>query len=204
VIDNYILCENIEEHKKDPEYQKILELIDTCHKQGVFDLGRGYCSTTSLVLQSILHINNIQTEIIEVATVINYDDGTQWFLGFDHVIHENQVPSHVVLITKTKTPYLIDLSIGHLLQGELGICSKINLAKHINSDVLAEYTIGKYKFLYRQKLTHKFSQVYETSILNRINTDKKIFSDIKVLKYLNYTAIILSLFSAINFVFKFL
>ena len=54
MIADYILCENIEEHNKEPEYQKILEIIDTCSKQGVFDLGRGYCSTTSLVFQSLL------------------------------------------------------------------------------------------------------------------------------------------------------
>ena len=198
-----ILCEDLEECNQDPEFKKIIEIIDSCHKQGMLDLGKGYCSTTSLVIQSVLHLNNIQTEIIEVAATIEDNDSNKCFLGYDHLYNESQVPSHVVLVTKTKTPYLLDLSIGHILNGEIGIISKLNANLHINTDVLAQFDFKKYKFLYRQKLTNKFSQVYETSILNRINTDKKIFNDIQILKYLNYTAIALSLFSVINFITRF-
>jgi len=200
MIYDRILCENIDQCKQDPEFEKIINIIDSCYKQGMFGIGRGYCATTSLVIQSVLHLNNIQTEIIEVATTIEYANGNKYFLGFETTVHENQVPTHVVLITKTKNPYLIDLSIGHLLDGEIGVLSKINANLHINTDILAEFKFENYKFLYRQKLTNKFSQVYETSIINRINTDKKIFDDIKILKYLNYAAITLSLFSVINFI----
>jgi len=201
MIYDRILCENIEEHKKDPDYKKIHSILDGCHKQGMFDVGRGYCATTSLVIQSVLHLNNIHTEIIEVAVAVEYDNGHLHYIGYEHLSRsENEVPSHVVLITKTSIPYLIDLSIGHLLGGEIGVVSKIDANLHINSDILAEFKFEKYKFLYRQKLTNKFSQVYETSVINRINTDKKIFDDIKILKYLNYAAITLSLFSVINFV----
>ena len=57
MIYNKILCEDIDQCKQDPEFAKIINIIDSCDKQGMFDVGRGYCSTTSLVLQlSLIHI----------------------------------------------------------------------------------------------------------------------------------------------------
>lgn len=45
---------------------------------------------------------------------------------------------------------------------------------------------------------------HQTSVIDRIVTDQRIFSDIRLLKRLNYIGITLSVFAAINVIGKML
>jgi hypothetical protein len=186
------------------DYRSISKVMTNMVLQGLTDLGRGYCISTSDMIMSALKHQGIESKMMEVTltlTLNKFGREDIAFIGFEGVKNPGQLDTHVVVVTQTETPYLIDASISNLLpQDKMVIIEPIKKASNGLVDV--EYPEDGLKVSYKLKNTQKVPAVHYSSIIDRIKTDQKIFKDITLLKKLNYIGIFLSMFAVINILLR--
>jgi hypothetical protein len=105
---------------------------------------------------------------------------------------QTKIDTHVVLITKTKIPMLIDTSIGHVSTCVPYICGPLNGKDH----TLAEYKIDESEWVYLKKPVEVLPNLHQKSLLERIRTDFEVANTLKLMKYIVIALICMSL---INF-----
>lgn len=206
-----ILTSN-EEIKTTENYKKIKKLLSRLSQSGMLTLGAGYCVSVSDMIYTALMQQGIPCKMVEcslTSTDLNHSVPDVRFIGFgvDNVSFNpyeeggelnSQVPTHVVVITLGDNPMLIDASITHLYPNiRPVVLDKISMI--FGNDIIAdfEYKDHNIKMLYKQKKNSMLPSMYQTSIVDRIITDRKIFDQIAILKKLNYIGIGLSLFAVI-------
>lgn len=186
----------------DPEYKKIFEIVSTLINSNATVMGQGFCFSMSDIVYTMLIQEGIKSRIIECQ--LNLKDktnGNMGLIGFD--LGKDRLDSfdtHVVVITETEIPLLIDLSVSHRLPKpyqaiiEPTDISENRIICHVDTDAVG--------LIYQEKEKFKIPFLHQTSIINRIETDRKIFQEINLLKKLNYIGIFLSLFAVVNVVLK--
>ena len=96
---------------------------------------------------------------------------------------------------------MIDASIAHKLPN--GMQAIIDRFQDLRDKVFAKVEKDGYIMIYQEKKEGiGIPQLHQISILDRINTDKKIFREIRILKILNYVGIFVSSFAMINILIK--
>jgi hypothetical protein len=194
--------------KKDPTYIKICESVEKLILNGVPIMGQGYCISVSDVVQNFLIQNGVPCRLVEVQVSIqDKATGHIEIVGFDNqnkkfeFNNDSEIDTHVVVVTETEFPFLIDASIAHLLpkKGTEVIVDVVNGTKDKD---LAVLNFDKQILIYQEKTKTKIPRLHQSSIINRIATDQRIFKEIGILKKLNYIGIGLSLFALINVLLK--
>lgn len=182
-------------------YQTIAHTLSDMVSNGVLQLTGGYCLTTSSMIQTALFQQNIESYLLEVELVITYQNHNQFtnrFVGFDKAKNQGEMDTHIVVITKTPNPILIDASIWRFIpQDSWAIIDAFN--KTTPDRIIGNYVFPYYNIslIYKEKTKQPISESHYTSIINRINTDKSIF---KKLKWLTIVVIILLSISGLNFI----
>jgi hypothetical protein len=189
------------ELQKTKDYQKVKDVVVRLIESGLSKMGEGYCISVSDILFNLLTQNGVKCHLSEVQlSIVDQKTNATQFIGFHTTFQQNshtRVSTHVVVVTDTEIPMLIDLSIAHKLPS--GMQCVIEKVENKGSKVLAESERDGFTFLYQEKKDGiGVPQLHQISILDRISTDKKIFKEIKILRVLNYIGIILSSFAAIN------
>lgn len=187
-------------------YKKIKKVCARMVRQGVINMGTGYCLSMSEMIMVALKQQGIKSKLVECSLTMlkEGDESSYEFVGFNANKGgmEGFIDTHVVVITETDHPILIDASISHRLPrqhpviidsaiAEPGFLGNFNYADH------------KLKVTYQEKKIQKISWLHQESIIDRIGTDKKIFDQINVLKKLNYVGIGLSIFAVIAVINQF-
>ena len=192
---------------KNPEYAQIRDTVIRLANNGVIRMGHGWCVSMSDMIYTLLKQQGIDSKMVECqATItITLQDGSEHInlIGFDESDSPGHVASHVVLVTATAPPMIIDASIGHILPQDQSVIVDACLGTQTNR-VFAEIITDNLKITYQEKAQPKIPLTHQVSVLDRIVTDQKIFSDIRLLKKLNYIGIGLSIFAAINVIGKIL
>lgn len=180
------------------EFEKVKKLINSLHEEGLTFRARGYCLAASDIVQKLLKHNDIDSYLQECSLmVINKNTDSINLVGYpfdasDLDIKTGNINTHVVCITRTEDPILIDLSIGHFLSGVPYICQKLNVQ---NKETEINFLQGKFIYTLITK-NCKIPEIHQRSIVDRIKTDKKIFSSIdRMTKIL----ILVSVVTTINF-----
>ena len=112
-------------------YIKIKEIIDDLIHSGILRFGSGYCLSMSDVILKLLHKEGINAQLVECNLMVMMKSPPGLILvgykGFmDNTLNSGQkIDNHVVCITKTKIPILIDLSISHIDSKISFICEPI-------------------------------------------------------------------------------
>jgi hypothetical protein len=183
----------------DKDYQKVFNLIENFWNLGIIQRGAGFCLSVSDTLNKVLKANGISSDLVECELVITTDDPPSINLvgqDYNPVISETQINCHVVCVTKTKIPMLIDISISDYGQATGVPFVLERLSPGQEADLLAiKYKTSSY--FYSRKPNPILPDIHQKSILDRINTDKKIFSDISKVYLILY---ILIGISSLNFV----
>lgn len=193
--------------KHDPDYIKVKSIIESLIESGLGRMGEGYCISVSDIVFNFLNQNRIKSHLFEVQlSAVDHINDKTYMVGFDTAYHKHdhlRVTTHVVVITDTKIPMLIDLSISHRLpQGYQCIIDK---ATNEGDKVVCKVEHQGWTWIYQEKKTgHGIPMLHQISILDRIATDKKMFDSIKTLRTLNFVGIALSTFAAINVLAKLL
>lgn len=203
---SYIIT-NIPKEEQSEEVRKVRDVVNNLVATGVSKMGEGYCISVSDILFNMLTHKGIKCHLFEVQlSIVNKTDGTSYMVGYNTTYTQNshtQVQTHVVVITDTDIPMLIDLSIAHRLPN--GMQALILKAETLGSKVIADFIYSDWGFIYQEK-KHGIGipHLHQISILDRIATDQKIFRTLEGLKRLNYLGIILSTFAALNVIGKLL
>lgn len=184
------------------EYKKIFNVVTTLINSNATIMGQGFCFSMSDVIYTMLIQEGIKSRIVECQ--VNIRDkvsGASSVMGFNlGSSHPENYDTHVVVITETEIPLLIDLSISHRLPQPYQ--AVIEPADVYENRVICQLDNEVAGLIYQEKEKFKIPFLHQTSILNRIETDRKIFKDIEYLKRLNYIGIVLSMFAVVNVLLK--
>jgi hypothetical protein len=183
----------------DDDYKVIINLIENFWNLGIIQRGAGFCLSVADTLNKVLKTKGIDSELVECELVITTENPpTINMVGQDYnpVISEKQINCHVVCVTKTKIPMLIDISVADYenLTGVVFVCERLQPSEEAD---LCKATYPNCSYFYSKKLNSILPDIHQKSIVDRIKTDKKIFSDLSRLYLLLYVAIGIS---SLNFI----
>ena len=206
---NFLTCKDVDSLSMD--YKQIASIVSDMARTGALFLSTGHCISSANMIYTALKQKGINSKIVEVETTICNvgDDGAETFfyMGFDNIASPGEIDTHVVVITETNPPYIIDASISNKIRNR-----NKEIIPVIIEPVEKELNrlIGNFKYfdeklliLYREKINQKDAISFQKSILDRIETDAKFTSEINLLKTLNYIGIFLSTFSLLNILLKY-
>jgi len=167
----------------DPEITKIFDVIKTIHKHNLIPKLARNCLAAGDILQASLHNTGIRSKILEVQLTATQftENGTAnyYFSGYDGISFENEIDTHVVVVTETATPLLIDLSISHILGDNTIVISPIV----DNKNIICELTINDIKLNYTIKKNVRVPHFYQKNLVDRIKEEVKFRENFKYLKY---------------------
>lgn len=188
---------HVNKHTKD--FDKIIKLFDHLHFSSILHMSSGYCVGSCEVIRLALHNIGIKSNMVEV-TLLLQNKHTDYYIGVEKEITNGQVDSHVVLITDTDPPYLIDPSIKFgLEQDKSFIIIEIDKNKNFRND--EPFTVkfnDELSTTYILKTRQKIPLSVQQSILHRIDTDKKLFDKINFLKKVIFAALLISVLNSIR------
>jgi hypothetical protein len=172
-----------EKIKLTKEYKQIVEVLERMDRTSLLWLGRGHCISMSDVICTALFQKGIKAKMVECQAVItnnNVSPPQTVSIGFDESSQSDQIDTHVICVTETEPPIFIDASISYLLPDNKRIVvdEVMNFSYRIFSNIKTE----GFELTYQQKTTNKVIFEHQKSILERIETDRKIFNNLNFLK----------------------
>lgn len=186
------------------EYFKIIKAtIDNLKTSGMLEAGSGYCLSMSDIMLKLLHKEGIKSRLVECNLMVVLKNPPSMFLmGYPGFTQNNYTPdkmmqTHVICITETEVPILIDLSVSHIDKNISYICAPI--LKNYDHTNLAEYDFETSTWTYTQKLDTNIElpKLHQKSILDRIKKDTEIQNQINFIR--NFMFVLLTV-SALNFI----
>lgn len=202
---NHSIITASEDLKKSEEYETVSTIIENLISTGLSKMGEGYCISVSDIIYNILSQNKIKCHLMEVQlSIVDQKTNETRMIGYETSFHQNsheKVNTHVVVVTDTKIPMLIDLSIAHRLPG--GYQAVVEKAEDVGDKVLTTFEFENTGFIYQEKKQGiGIPSLHQVSILDRMATDQKIFQEVKQLKMLNFIGIGVSIFALVNVLLK--
>lgn len=185
---------------EDPKFNDVKRVIDSLWESGIIQRGAGYCLGMSDIIQKLLESRGIKSKIVECKLIVlKKNPPGIHLIGQNGMYSEGnldknqvKVDTHVVVITDTKIPMLIDTSIGHVSEKIPYVCGEVNG----KDNVLAEYKIDDSEWVYLRKPVEVLPELHQKSLIDRIRTDIDVARSIKFMKII-ITCIIC--FSVVNF-----
>lgn len=193
-------------NQNDVEFLHLKKILDDLEKVGFYVTANGHCVSTSEVLKNILYEKGFSCYLMECKVLVQYLTPPFMYhaIGYDtHNARPNTIDTHVILVTQTKTPYIIDASIaGRLPKTNLYVLSSL----HADWKELDLFNIDTdlVKVIYEQKKEYKLPPLYQQSILERLKANIEIKKELKQLKILNLIGITVSIFALINVILNIL
>lgn len=180
-----------------PESMKILDVIDELYKSGLAANFAHNCIAACDILQANLQSIGIKSKILEVQLNIFRNDSTgnndYLYIGYDGATFPDEIDTHVVIITETTEPILIDLSLGHVLPSDK---NKVLVRCNPKNKHIASLDINNLKLNYFIKSNPKLPQLHQKNLVERIIEDSKSKNTIENLqRYVFF----LMFFTIINF-----
>ncbi len=188
-------------------YKAISNILSKMIRSGAFRLGTGYCISMSDMLKTALAHVDIDSKLVEVQTtltVFDVDPPDVQFIGYPGEVQPGEIDTHVVVVTNTNPPFLIDASIQHRLPiNTYAVVEPIPLRRDDHHQLInKKYDEYNISLTYTQKKKQSVPMMHHDSIVDRISLDNKFKRDIEYLKWLNYIGITISCFSLINVALK--
>ena len=186
---------------KHPNFKNIERTLDNlCRTDAVEGLPMN-CISACDILQNMLSFYDIDSKIIEcqlMAVKENSEMKEFCFVGFDEVVHDEGIDTHVVIITQTEPPILIDASIGHLLPKEHQIVAKVLV--DLDPEIIGKFSVNDVSLTYHPKKNIRLPGIHQKNLIDRIKNenaiDKKIKLGTKVI-------VAIAFFTIINFLANF-
>lgn len=186
------------------EYFKIIKAtIDNLKTSGMLEAGSGYCLSMSDIMLKLLHKEGIKSRLVECNLMVVLKNPPGMFLiGYPGFNQNNYTPdkmmqTHVICITETEVPILIDLSVSHIDKNISYICAPI--LKNYDHTNLAEYDFETSTWTYTQKIDTNIElpKLHQKSILDRIKKDTEIQKQINFIR--NFMFVLFTV-SSLNFI----
>ena len=185
------------EVEKLPQYNIIIDLVERLNRSGVLLNLHGNCLAAADMVSAMLLQSGIESVITECQALVRTEENGQSLfnlVGYDSFSFSGQVDTHVVVITKTDVPILIDLSISQYLpETHPFVVEKVNSS---DPNLLASYELDNCHIVYQNKRNIRLPSLHQKTIIQRIAEDEKSKKKIK-----NITTIVFALlvFTLLNF-----
>jgi hypothetical protein len=181
------------------EYKHIISIIEKMKVSGALWLGRGQCISMSEMIRMALESVNIKSRLVECQLTIvnnNLTPPAIDHIGFDEIRNPGEIDTHVVVVTETTPPMLIDGSISHRLPENYNVV--VDSIDKLDNNIICRSSMNNITLVYQQKKSQKISWEVQNSIIDRIETDKKIFNSLKYLKTFLVVALVVSTLNAVR------
>jgi len=187
-------------NQKNDSLKIILDSVENINKNGILARGAGYCFAMSEMIQTILANKGIESKLIEVKlTVMSQDPPMLKVIGHDNLNNKGEIDTHLVCVTETDPPYLIDLSIYHLLQPSKVIPYIVaDLDTTSLKGPLVEYETMGSTWIYEEKTRPKLPAVYQQNMVGRIKQEQNLKKQLFWLKILIVASLTISSTNAIR------
>jgi hypothetical protein len=194
--------------KNNKHYKEISSVLTNMVKCGVIDLGSGYCISIGDMVSSALKARGIDSKIVECQATITYHDCNPpdiRFIGFNNMSIPGEIDTHVVVVTTTDPPFMIDASIPHRLpRGSYAILEPIKTPQLTNNNLIkTKFDKHNISVLYDEKKLQHVPKNHQVSIIERVETDRKIFKNLSSLKLLVIIALTISGLNALRGTYDF-
>lgn len=163
--------------KETEYYKKVKQVVDNLYASGLISSGSGYCLSMSDIVYKLLYKEGIKSKLIECSLMVTLKNPPGLFLmgysGFHEIDYdpENKMENHIVCITETEVPILIDTSISNIDRKIKYICEPIeNKSESAN---ICEFDFETSSWLYQQKPESELPNLHQKSIIDRINQDNQ-------------------------------
>lgn len=184
-----------------PDYQTILAVIKELWDGGVIHRGAGFCYSMADLTKILLAQKGIKSRMVECkVTVMSTEQPSLILIGHDGLLYQgnskdpSQMDTHVILITDTAIPMVIDTSIAHI---RADIPYIVERAVSTSSEVIATVGFGTSTWTYYCKESVSVPKIHQQNILERIKTDQEVKNNLKWLKILIVVALTVS---SLNFI----
>ncbi len=187
---------NVQTAKETGYYQKTLGIIHQVKHSGLIARGFGQCLSMSDIILKLLYKEGIESELVECSLMVLRKDPPGVYLvgypGFieNHYDKTERMENHVVCITKTEIPILIDLSVTSIDNEVDYICEPI-VREESHADI-AEFKFNNSTWTYQSRPTTGLPRLYEKSILKRMETDNKVEQQLKFIRSFLYLMFFIS------------
>lgn len=143
----------------------------------------GNCISASDIVQHILEFYGVKSRLVECQVmIIKGCDNSQKdikFIGFNNVgITPSTIDTHLVVVTETVPPMLIDASLGHCY-GEKNSIFIRELLSDLRPNLLGEFILDDLSITYQAKKEVKMPMLHQKNLVDRIEEDIKTKSKIK-------------------------
>ncbi len=179
-----------------PTHSKIIEVIDAILTTDFAKNFSRNCIAAADIVQHTLFNVGIKSRIVEctLSVIKTNPDGTleYGFTGFDEAAYDGQVDTHVVVVTETDPPLLIDLSLGHFLPSDKAFVIyplKVEKEKRL----LLKHEVENLSLSYFEKTTIRLIDLHQKTIIERIQADQKRQNLLDSLKVFVYATVILGI-----------
>lgn len=181
-----------------PEYLKIVSVIEGLIPAGTLQKLQGNCVVAAEMICGLLDGVGIKSRIVECQLTITKetDPIELYFIGFDNIGFKGELDTHLIVVTETEIPLLIDVSIGHYLPETRPVIIEEFLSPKDDS-IIGQISFDICKLQYTLKKNIKLPTLHQKNIFDRINFEKNIEGTLKFLRMGVICAISLSF---INFV----
>jgi hypothetical protein len=155
---------------------RIRQVIEDLVDRGVVANSENNCMGMSKIVQIMLAKMGISSHLIECElTIINRQPPNIIQIGHDRSVSPGQLATHVVVITDTDPPYLIDASIAHLTMPY-----RMYVLEQLSTN--DEYVLEGNTWIYHEKDTNLFPSVLQGHMLTRMVYDLEIKTSIQWLQ----------------------
>jgi hypothetical protein len=189
-------------------YQDTIKIVKELWDGGIILRGAGFCYSMSDLARIMLTQRGIPCRLAECKiTIMSNDPPNLILIGHDGLMYggkstnPSDVDTHVVVVTETEIPMIVDLSISHLRRDVPYIVER--LTQGVSEDVLADIQYNGSRWTYYIKESVSVPSIHQQSIIQRIQTDQKVKKDIGWLKILIIAAISISSVNAVRGAYDF-
>jgi hypothetical protein len=189
------------------DYQTVMTQINLLYNSGVVARGSGFCLSMSEMIRTLLVQQGISSRLVECKlTVMSKNPPRLSLIGHDNLTGNTindirQMDVHVVCITDTEIPMLIDLSIAELRPEHTPyICER---APSLESPAIAEYQWSDTTWVYQTKPVSQLPKMHQESIVDRFLTDRKIFRTLRTMTILLAIALVIGTGNAVRGAYDF-
>lgn len=196
-----VLRTNNQDLLKDPQYHKIINLIDHIIQDDIIASSfSGNCVGSCDIIQTMLSQVGIKSKIVECQATVNglNANGEKFFsfIGYDNYNYPGQIDTHCVLITENDFPILIDLSLGNVLPREQQfIVERVSGMKIDDNgrEILSLVKLNNIEITYYVKKRLRLVNIHQKNIIQRILKEQEFETTIKFVKAILYCTLGLGL-----------
>lgn len=198
-----VIITSDESVKNTKTYRDVSNVIFRLVESGLSYAGSGYCISMSDIIYSLLVQNKIPCKLVECQlTAFNKLTNDTTLIGFEGFRgSEDQVDTHVVVMTTTEPVLLIDMSIQHILTE--GFCCVIDGTLDGKDRIIANIETDDMILTYQEKKKNTIPLLHQRSIVDRINTDINIYKNFRVLRMIVIIALVVSTLNAVRGIYEY-